>query len=48
MAHTACLACLFSTVSGHCKSPLEGKALVAGTKQNFSNLLFLDIYGQAY
>jgi len=27
------------------KLPLEEQALVEGTKQNLSNLLFLDIYG---
>jgi len=45
MLHTICLACLVSTVSGHHKNPLEEQALVAGTKQSLSNLLFLDIYG---
>jgi hypothetical protein len=45
MARTACLECLVSSVSGHCKNPLEEQELVAGTKQNLSNLLFLDIYG---
>jgi hypothetical protein len=27
------------------KMPLEEEALVAGTKQNLSNLFFLEIYG---
>jgi hypothetical protein len=27
------------------KNSMEEQALVAGTKQNLSNLLFLDIYG---
>ncbi len=45
MAHATCVVCLISSVSGRCKNPLKGQALVAGTKQNLSNLLFLDIYG---
>jgi len=44
MAPTACLVCLVSTVSGCSKNPLEEQVLVAGTKQNLSNLLFLDTY----
>ncbi len=44
MAHTACLVCLVSTVSGRRKNPLEEQVLVVGTKQNLSHLLFLDIY----
>jgi hypothetical protein len=44
MAHTACLVCLVGTVCG-CKNLFEEQALVVGTKQNLSNLLFLDIYG---
>ncbi len=47
MASTACLVCLVSTVSGWCKNPFKEQALVVGTKQNLSNLLFLDIYGCA-
>ncbi len=46
MACTACLVCLVITVSGCCKNPLKEQALVVGTKQNLSNLLFLDIYGE--
>jgi hypothetical protein len=48
MAHTACLVCVISTVSGRCKkgeNALEDVALVAGTQQKFSNLYSLDIYG---
>jgi hypothetical protein len=45
MACTACLVCLVSTVSGCLKMPFEEQAIVAGTYQNLSNLLFLDIYG---
>ncbi len=45
MAHTACLVGLVSAVSGCRKNFMEEQALVAGTKQNLSNLLFLDIYG---
>jgi hypothetical protein len=44
MAHITCLVCLVSTVSGHSKNPLEEAVLVVGSKQNLSNLLFLDIY----
>ncbi len=47
MAHTACLVCLFSTISGHCKkgeNALEDVMLVAGTQQNLSNLYSLDIF----
>ncbi len=44
MAHAACLGCLVSTDSGHHKNPLEEPPLVAGTKLNLSNLLFIDIY----
>jgi hypothetical protein len=47
MAHTACLVCLISTVSGRCKkteNALEDVALVAGTQQNLSNQYSLDIY----
>jgi hypothetical protein len=33
MAHTTCLVCLVSTVSGHRKNT-EKQALVAGTKQS--------------
>jgi hypothetical protein len=44
MAHTDCFVCLASNVSGSCKNPLEEQALVVGTKQNLSNLLFLHIY----
>ncbi len=48
MAHTACLVCLISIVSGRCKkgeNALEDVTLVAGTQQNLSNLYSLDIYG---
>jgi hypothetical protein len=45
MAPTACLVCLVITVSGCSKNPLEEEALVAGTKQNLNNLLFLDTIG---
>jgi hypothetical protein len=44
MARSACLVCLVSSVSSCLKNPLEEQALAAGTKQNLSNLLFLDIY----
>jgi hypothetical protein len=44
MTHTVCLVCLASTVSGWSKNPLKEQALVAGTKQNLNNILFLDIY----
>jgi hypothetical protein len=44
MACTACFVCLVSAVSCHRKNPLEEQALEAGTKQNLSNLHFLDIY----
>jgi hypothetical protein len=44
MVCTACLACFISTVNGHSKikveNALEDVALVAGTQQNLSNLLF--------
>jgi hypothetical protein len=43
MACTACLVCFISTVKGCSKkaeNALEGVALVAGTQQNLSNLLF--------
>ncbi len=49
MAHTACLVCLISTVSGRCKkweNALEDVELVASTQQNLSNLYSLDIYGE--
>ncbi len=39
------LFCLVSTVSGHCKNPLEEQAPVLGIKHNLSNIIFLDIYG---
>jgi hypothetical protein len=45
MAHTTCLVCLVSTVMAAAKIPSEEQALVAGTLQNLSNLLFLDMYG---
>ncbi len=45
MAHTACLVCLISTVSGYNKKErkkaqngLEDVALVVGTLQNLSNI----------
>jgi hypothetical protein len=41
MASTTCLVCLVSDCS---KNPLEEQVVVAGTQQNLSNLLFLDIY----
>ncbi len=47
MAHTACLVYLISTVSSRCKkkeNALEDVTLVAGTRQNLSNLYSLDIY----
>jgi hypothetical protein len=44
MACIACLLCIFNTVSGCHKNPLEEQVLVVGTKQNFWNLLFLDIH----
>jgi len=44
MASTVCHVCLVIAVSGCCKNPTEEQALVAGTKQNLSNLLFLEIY----
>jgi hypothetical protein len=47
MAHIACPVCLFSTVSGCHKNPLEEQALIAGTKQKLINPVFLDIYGSA-
>jgi hypothetical protein len=34
MAHTACLVCLVSTVSGHIKTHSEKQVLVADTKQS--------------
>jgi hypothetical protein len=40
MASTTCLVCL---VSGCSKNPLEEQVVVAGTKQNLSNLRLLDI-----
>jgi hypothetical protein len=40
MAHTACLVCLVSTVSGRSKKALEEVPLEVGTKQNLSNLFF--------
>ncbi len=45
MAHTACLVCLISTVSGRIKKrnkKANNSALVAGTQQTLSNL-FLQI-----
>jgi hypothetical protein len=48
MAHNACLVCLISTVSGCCKkggNALEDAVLVAGPRQNLSNLYSLDIFG---
>jgi len=45
MARTTCLVSLAGTIGGCHKNLLEEHALVAGTKQNLSNLLFLDIYG---
>jgi hypothetical protein len=47
MAHSACLGCLVSTISGRWKITLDAQALVAGTKQSLSNLLFLDIYAKS-
>jgi len=44
MARTACLVGLVGAVSGCRKNPLEEQALVVGTKQNLSNLVFIDIY----
>jgi hypothetical protein len=43
MAHTACLVSFISTVNGGSKkveNSLEDEALIAGTEQNLSNLLF--------
>jgi hypothetical protein len=43
MAHTACRVCFISRVNGRSrkrKNALEDVALVAGTQQNLSNLLF--------
>jgi hypothetical protein len=34
-------------ISGCHKHPLEEQALIASTKQNLTNPLFLDIYGSA-
>ncbi len=48
MAHTACLVCFISTISGRCKKAenvFEDVVLVEGTQQNLSNLHSLDIYG---
>jgi len=45
MAHTTCLVCLANSVSACHKNPSEEQALIAGTQQNLSNLLFVDIYG---
>jgi hypothetical protein len=45
MAHTTCLVCLANSVSGCHKNPSEEQALVVGTQQNLSTLLFLDING---
>jgi len=44
MARTACLVCLVPSVSGRPKNALKEAALAAGTYQNLSNQLFLDIY----
>jgi hypothetical protein len=41
---TTCLVCLVSAVNGCRKNPLEEQALGEATKQNLSNLLFIDIY----
>jgi hypothetical protein len=41
MAHTACLVCLISTVSGRIKKEkkkAKNVALAAGTQQNLNNL----------
>jgi hypothetical protein len=43
MAHTACLVCFISTVNGSsnkAENALEDVALVTGTQQNISALLF--------
>jgi len=44
MSHATCHVRLVSTVNDCRKNPLEEQALVVGTKQNLSNLIFLDIY----
>jgi hypothetical protein len=44
MAHTACLVCLISTVSG-CSKKAKNAVLVAGTQQKFEQSISLDIYG---
>ncbi len=48
MAHTACIVCPVSTISGHQKNPI-GRASPSSrhTKQKLSNLLFLVIYAQS-
>jgi hypothetical protein len=40
MARAACLVCLVSTVGRCRKNHLKEQALVAGSEQNLSNLLF--------
>jgi hypothetical protein len=45
MTRSACLVWLVSTVRGSCKNPSKEQVLVTNTKQNLSNLVFLDIYG---
>jgi hypothetical protein len=40
MVHITFLVHLVSTVSGHHKNALGDQVLLAGTKQNLSNLLF--------
>jgi hypothetical protein len=44
MSHATCHVRLVSTVNDCRKNPLEEQALVAGTKQNLSNLVFFYIY----
>jgi hypothetical protein len=44
MAHTVCLVCLVSTVSGCRKNTLRRASASRGHITNLSNLLFLDIY----
>jgi hypothetical protein len=44
MVHIICLVYLFILCMAATKIPLEEWALVVGTRQNLSNLLFFDIY----
>jgi hypothetical protein len=48
MASSACLVCLVSTVSGHCKNTLRRASANSRHITNLNNPLFLDIYGHNY